>query len=170
MYGTGYGSLSGMIHLYARRPVLATVVVLAATVAVARIPTAPPPVPTPAPQAVVTFLAPAPAPAPDPAADSDRVVYYAPEASRSENYSCVFGKAPAPTNLCKATLDSIALYLINNPNATADVTGSLNHVIAVRNYFVAGESKFDIDPRRVHGKLKDHSGIEDDTVVVTQNP
>jgi len=152
MYSAGtYGSVSGIIHLIARRPVVAATVVLAA-VMVAHVPMVPPPPPTPVPPAVVEFVAP---PAPEM------------PVLHNTSYPCEFGRAAAPTNLCKATLDSIALFLQNDSDATVKVTGSMNHVLAVRKYFTQGESKLGIASARIE---LDVDGSESDIVTIEQIP
>jgi hypothetical protein len=158
MYGN-IGSISGMVHLVARRPVLAATVALA-VVSVAYFPTTPPPPPTPPPPAVVTFTAPAPV-----VADSENIT--TDPGGQAENYSCEFAKNTAPTNLCKATLDSIALFLNNDDKATVELTGSMDHVLAVRKYFVEGESKFGIASGRIHLHIESDG---DNTVAIEQIP
>jgi len=130
-----YGSVSGIIHLVARRPVVAAVIVLAA-VTVAKVPTMPPPPPTPPPPAVVQVV------------ETTESIPYA-GSHKHGMYTCEFGASAAPTNLCKATLDSLALFLQNDTDATLKVTGSMNHVIAVRRYLVQGESKLGIPTGRI---------------------
>ena len=153
MYGN-IGSVSSIVHVFARRPVLAASIVLA-VVAVAKIPTTPPPPPTPPPPAVV------------------QVVEATPEATpyagshKNVTYTCEFGKSAAPTNLCKATLDSIALFLQNDTDATVKVSGSMNHVLAVRKYFTASESKLGIESRRVE---IDADGGDSNIVSIEQIP
>jgi len=149
-----YGSVSGIIHLVARRPVVAAVIVLAA-VSVAKVPTMPPPPPTPPPPAVVSVLT--PTPEPTPYAGSHKHTFY----------MCEFGTAAAPTNLCKATLDSVALFLQNDTEAKLKVSGSMNHVLAVRKYFVQGESKLGIASNRV--EIDAESG-DSSSVVIEQIP
>lgn len=132
MYGTNYGSVSGIIHLVARRPVVAAVIVLAA-VTVAKVPTMPPPPPSPPTPAVVSYVAPDPTPA----------------SHKNTTYTCEYGAKETPTNVCKATLDSIATFLQNDTAATLVVTGDIKHVVAVRRYFVQGESKLGIEASRI---------------------
>jgi|SRR5208283_2824337 len=134
MYSTFYGSVSGIIHLIARRPVVAASIALVALV-VAGVPKTPPPPPTPPPPAIVSFEAPEP-----PAYGGSH---------KHISYECVFGKSAAPTNLCKATLDSIALFLGNDTAATVKVSGSMNHVLAVRKYFMESEAKLGITSDRI---------------------
>jgi hypothetical protein len=135
MYGTNYGSVSGIIHLVARRPVVAAVIVLAA-VTVAKVPTMPPPPPAPPTPAVVSVLTPEPTPE------------YA-GSHKHTTYTCEYGAKDTPTNVCKATLDSIAEFLQNDSAATLVVTGDIKHVVAVRRYFVQGESKLGIEASRI---------------------
>src|SRR5277367_6052003 len=154
LYGTNYGSVSGIIHLVARRPVVAATIVLAAII-VAKAPTMPPPPPSPPPPAVVSILTPEPASSGYPGSHKD------------VTYTCEFGKSTAPTNLCKATLDSIALFLQNDTDATVKVSGSMNHVLAVRKYFTASESKLGIESRRVE---IDADGGDSNIVSIEQIP
>jgi len=132
-----YGSVSGIIHLVARRPVVAAVIVLAA-VTVAKVPTVPPPPSAPPPPAVVRVVEATPEPTPAYGGSHKHVTY-----------TCEFGTSAAPTNLCKATLDSLALFLQNDTAATLKVSGSMNHVLAVRKYLVQGESKLGIPTGRI---------------------
>jgi len=152
MYGTNYGSVSGIIHLVARRPVIAATIVLA-VIAVASVPKTPPPPSTPPPPAVVSYVAPEPTP-------------YA-GSHKNVSYSCEFGPSAAPTNLCKATLDSLALFLQNDTDAKLKVSGSMNHVIAVRKYLVEGESKLGIVPGRIGIDVDDSNS---DIVTIEQIP
>ena len=152
MYGN-FGSISGLIHLVARRPVVAATIVLAAVV-VANVPSTPPPPPTPPPPAVLAITEATPESA-----------SYAGSHKRI-SYTCEFGKSEAPTNLCKATLDSMALFLQNDTEATVVVTGKMSHVLAVRRYFVQGEAKLGVDPRRVKIEAEGDS----DTVTIEQIP
>jgi hypothetical protein len=140
MYGSNVGSVSGIVHVFARRPVLAATVVLAAVV-VANVPKTPPPPPVPPPPAVVTLMA-----EPEPPAYGG--------SHKDTTYTCEFGTNKAPTNLCKATLDSIATFLNNDTAATVKVTGSLNNVLAVRKYFTTGESKFGIAASRIRVNIE----------------
>src|SRR5271170_8330706 len=147
MYSSNFGSISSIVHVFARRPVLAATVVLVA-LSIANIPKTVPPPPTPVPPAVVEFVAP---PAPEM------------PVLHNTSYQCEFGRAAAPTNLCKATLDSIALFLQNDSDATVKVTGSMNHVLAVRKYFTQGESKLGIASARIE---LDVDGSESDIVTI----
>jgi hypothetical protein len=140
MYGNNIGSVSGIVHVFARRPVLAATLVLAA-VAVANVPTTPPPPPTPPTPAVVTYTAPAP--------EVSAVADPQPATVPTFDATCQFGPKAVVTNLCKASLDSVALFLQNYPNQSVVVRGSLNNVIGVRHYLTSGESKFGIAASRV---------------------
>lgn len=153
MYGTNYGSVSGIIHLVARRPVVAAVIVLAA-VTVAKVPTMPPPPPSPPTPAVVQVVTPEPTPE------------YA-GSHKSTIYTCEYGVKETPTNVCKATLDSIAEFLQNDTAATLVVTGDIKHVVAVRRYFVQGESKLGIDATRIKIDANSDGG---NTVSIEQIP
>jgi hypothetical protein len=131
---TNYGSVSGIVHLIARRPVLAATVALVA-VSMAYAPRPVPPPPSPIPPAVITMTAKETAPEPTPTA-----AVYA---------TCQFGPKAVVTNLCKASLDSVALYLQTNPNSSIVVQGDLNNAISIRHYLTNGESKFGIAASRV---------------------
>jgi hypothetical protein len=156
MYGSNVGSVSGIVHVFARRPVLAATVVLAAVV-VANVPKTPPPPPTPPAPAVVELAA---VPEPPP--------YTGGGSHKNVTYECEFNKTnTAPTNLCKAQLDSVAAYLGYNGEATVNVTGSMKLVLAVRKYFTASESKFGIGPSRIHIHVDDSDG---NVVLVEQVP
>lgn len=143
MYGN-IGSFSGIVHMVARRPVLAATVVLA-TVIVANVPSTPPPPPAPPTPAVVEVMT--AKPEPTPVISRDPV-----------SYSCEFTKNSAPTNLCKATLDSVATFLNGNSAATITVSGSMNHVLAVRKYFTQSEAKFGIASSRISVHIDDSDG------------
>lgn len=69
------------------------------------------------------------------------------------------------TNVCKASLDTVALYLQNYPNEGVTVRGSLNNAIGVRHYLTSGESKFGIAPARVSVDADDTFGTQ---VVIRQ--
>src|SRR5271154_4576586 len=153
MYFNNVG-VSSIVHVFARRPVLAATVVLAVVV-VAHVAMTPAPPPTPPPPAVVSVVT----TTPEPEAYSG--------SRKDVSYTCEFGKAEAPTNLCKATLDSIALFLQNDTDATVKVSGSMNHVLAVRKYFTQGESKLGIASRRIE---VDADGSDSDTVTIEQIP
>lgn len=155
MYGTNYGSVSGIIHLVARRPVVAATIVLAAVV-VAKVPTLPPPPPTPPPPAVVEVMEKA-IDSTDPSTGSHKHTMY----------TCEYGSKDTPTNVCKATLDSIAEFLQNDTAATLVVTGDIKHVVAVRRYFVQGESKLGIEASRIKIAADNDGG---DTVSIEQIP
>jgi hypothetical protein len=63
--------------------------------------------------------------------------------------SCQFGAKAVVTNLCKASLDTVALWLQSNPTKTVVVRGSAKNVQGVRRYLTSGESKFGIAPSRI---------------------
>lgn len=121
MYGS-IGSISGVIHVVARRPYIAAALV--AAVLVVNAPTAPPPAP-PAPPAPVTVEAPMPVFVPPSAACRPAD----PEPSLAG--VCMFGTAQPVTmsksarvnNECKALLDDAVLALKKNPDATLLVIG-----------------------------------------------
>lgn len=150
MYG-GFGGVSTIVHLAARRPVVAASVALVAiTVAVVpKVPAAPSTPPTPV---VVTVT---------PETHEPAIV-----PQKHETSNCTFGKTP--TNLCKGTLDNVALFLKSDKSGYVIVHGDINHILAVRKYFTAGESKFGIEPTRVHLDANDSVGF--DKVVIEQVP
>lgn len=152
MYGN-IGSFSGIVHMVARRPVLAATVVLA-TVLVANVPTTPPPPPAPPTPAVVQVLTATPEPTPVPS-------------HKAVSYECEFTKNSAPTNLCKATLDSVATFLNSDSAATINVSGSMNHVLAVRKYFTQSEAKFGIAANRISVHIDDS---DSNVVTIEQLP
>jgi hypothetical protein len=143
MYGSPSGSISGVLHLAARRPFITAVVVATAALVLTIAPTPVPPPPTPVPPAVVTVTAPTPVPTPVP------VTRPTPATVPTFDASCQFGAKAVVTNLCKASLDTVALWLQSNPNKTVVVRGSVKNVQGVRRYLTSGESKFGIASSRI---------------------
>jgi hypothetical protein len=144
MYGSPSGSISGVLHLAARRPFITAVVVATAAVVLTIAPTPVPPPPTPVPPAVVTVTAPTPDPTPVTLTTSP-----IPATVPTFDASCQFGAKAVVTNLCKASLDTVALWLQSNPTKTVVVRGSAKNVQGVRRYLTSGESKFGIAPSRI---------------------
>jgi hypothetical protein len=147
MYGSGLGSFSGIIHLTARRPFVSAAVIIAAAVAVTTLAPTPVPPPPPVPPAVVTITIPTPVPIP--ALDPTVPTFDA---------TCQFGTKPVVTNFCKASLDTVALWLQTNPTKSIVVRGSLKNVLGIRRYLTSGESKFGIASSRVSIVADDTTG------------
>jgi len=140
MYGSPTGSISGVLHMAARRPYIAAVVVVAAAIVIGMASTPVPPPPTPVPPAAVTVTTPEPTP----------VINPTPATVPTFDASCQFGAKAVVTNLCKASLDTVALWLQSNPNKSVVVRGSRNNVLGVRRYLTNGESKFGIASSRIN--------------------
>lgn len=160
MYGSPTGSISGVLHLIAKRPYI-SIPVVAAIVAVTMLaPTPKPNAPTPRPAAPVTAaVAPAPteptAPAPQP-----RVIG-----------TCEFRASQTRVdNVCKATLDNAAVTLEESPTFTLAIVGSAQRAKNVSRYLTSGEGKHYIPSNRVTTEPSGKSGSETrvDIVLVPQ--
>ena len=103
------------------------------------------------PPAVVTYAAPEPAS----------------ELRANTVVTCDLGSKHVVTNVCKASLDDVALFLMNYPKSHVAVKGGLENSINVHRYFVDSESKLGIEPARVGINIVDNMG---GIVEVTEYP
>ena len=150
MYGSPTGSISGVLHMAARRPFIAAVVVAAAVTVVALKPTPTPPPPTaPVPTAIVKTVAEPTTPAPQP----------------SDLGNCVF-KTGRVDNVCKATLDNAVISFEAAPGSTLVLEGVEARANAVRTYLTSGEGKQAVPASSVTVKsVEEHSGSGRNPVV-----
>ncbi len=163
MYGSVGGSISGVLHMVAKRPYISAAIAVLASVAVATS-LAPPPPPTPPPPPAPIVVA------------SDVPFLVAPPG--------VLGPAlattrPVPTvvgycdlvgtvvnNVCKAHLDDAALRLRRDPGSTLVVSGTPRRAAKVKRYLTSGEGKAGIDPPRITLSTAGRSGDIVELVVV----
>ncbi len=167
MYGSPMGSLSGIVHMVAKRPYIATAlaaVAVTASVATAPVPDPPAiPILTPSvielPTTVVVRqaeqqCAPAVTPAPD-----KRQLGICTFASNRANCNVKAGSPTKVTNVCKAMLDNAALALKHDPTAMLLLIGNANpsevkslalaRAANVKAYFTRSEAKLGIDSNRI---------------------
>ena len=139
--------------------------------------------------AVVSLLAPPPPPSASPAAGAEP----------REVGTCNFSNQNKPSrvdNVCKATLDQVALQLQRDPNGKLVVVGYAEAVevanssdidgqrsVNIKHYLTGGEGQAGIDPARIEARTGPHGGrnaklffvpqdasfAEGDTVIVDES-